>query len=279
MHIARTVAVLVLTLAAIPAAADSVSGYFRMGEGRVDVAHGCAYLIPGEETPKKLVFLADKPLDCAAAETALDPEEALDDQVEAAKGGYVRIVIDPAGETQSLYYSITEPFDSFNTAGFGEWTETVATNERTEASWKIEERDFFDKKYAGDLSWSLPLNDGPVRGEALPAGGGAPGAALKAYVAAVVGDDTATLRKVATAEIVGSTLESEGTEWFAEQWKYFKEYELAEVEILGGTMDGDRATLQVKGKQGDGEKVEGSVRMVKADGAWKLQAKKLSYAF
>lgn len=273
------VASLVASLAALPAAADSVSGFFRMADNRVEVSHGCAYLLPGATQPSKLVFLADTELDCAAAETALDPESVLEEQVRSAKGGYVRVTTNPESDMHSLYYSKTEPSDSFNTAGFGEWKDTVATAERTEASWKIEESEFFDKTYECDLSWSLPLNDGPVRGEPLPAGGGEPGQALEKYVRAVVADDYDGVRELATAEIADSALSGLGEEWFADNWSYFKEYEMAEVEVLGGTLDGDRATLQVRGKQGDGEKIEGSVRLRREGGAWKVQAKRLSIKY
>jgi len=272
---------LVLALAALPAAhaADSASGYFRMGDNRVELAYGCGYQVEGDEGNQKLLFLADRELDCAAAQTALDPESVLEDQVREAKGGYVRILYNPKTETPNLYYSLSEPSDSFNTAGYGTWTETVATDERSEGSWKIDTQEFFDKTYDCDLHWSLALDGAPVRGQALPAGGGEPGKALEAYVKAVVGDDTAGFRAHATGALRDDALSNEGTEWFADQWKYFKEYELAEVEILGGKIDGERATLQVKGKQGDGEKVEGRVRLVREDGAWKVLEKNLSYSY
>jgi hypothetical protein len=276
-------AVTIAALAAVPAtAATKVSGFFRLGDTRIEVGHGCGYRVESDEpgVHRTLLFLSTVPLDCAAAESALDPESALDDQVREKEAGSIRIVVGPEGSEQGMYAFSSKPFDSFNTSGSGTWATTVNTPERSEGSWRTSEpEEFFDKTFEYDLAWGLDLLSGPVRGEALPADGGDPGKALVAYVKAVAGDDRNGVKAVLTSTQRQEVFANEGTEWFADQWTSWRQWELAEVEVQGGRLDGDRATLRVRGKQGDGEKVRGLVRMVREDGAWKLDAKKVSIYF
>ena len=68
-----TVAVL-----AVPAfGAEKVGGTFRFAKAKVTFTHGCAFRVavetrPGEQTTT--VFLADRPVDCAAAGAGFHPE-------------------------------------------------------------------------------------------------------------------------------------------------------------------------------------------------------------
>lgn len=270
-------------LAAAPALAEnSVSGHFRIGDSRLEVSQGCAYRIPGDEpgSVQTLVYLASAPLDCAAAETALDPEAALDRAVRDAKAGNVRILVGPDGSERGLYFFLSEPFDSFNTSGSGEFAAAETTVGQSAGSWKLAEpKEFFDKTFDFDLVWSLPLSDGPLRGEVLPAGGGEPGAALVAYVKATAEDDRAALKSLLAADVRRERFADEGSTWFEESWKMQRDWEMVEVTVLGGRIDGDRATLDITGKQGDGEKFRGRARLVREDGGWKFADRRLTLTY
>lgn len=278
----RTFALALLAAAAPALAENSVKGHFRIGDSRLEVTHGCAYRVPGDQPGsfQALVYLASTPLDCAAAETALDPEGALDSAVRDAEAGNVRILVGPDGSEGGLYFFLSEPFDSFNLSGSGEFAAAEEPAGWSTGSWKLAEpKEFFDKTYDFDLAWSLPLSDGPVRGETLPAGGGEPGAALLAYVQATAADDRAAIKSLLAAGPRGEKFADEGSAWFEESWKMQRDWELVEVTILGGRIDGDRATLDLTGKQGDGEKVRGRARLVREDGGWKFADRRLTITF
>lgn len=279
---ARTFAFALLAAATPALAENSVKGHFRIGDSRLEVSHGCAYRIAGDEpgSVQTLVYLSNAPLDCAAAETALDTEAALDSAVRDAEAGNVRILVGPDGSEGGLYFFLSEPFDSFNLSGSGDFAAAEAPAGQSTGSWKLAEpKEFFDKTYDFDLAWSLPLSDGPVRGEVLPAGGGEPGAALLAYVKATADDDRAAIKSLLAADVRREKFADEGSAWFEESWKMQRDWEMVEVAVLGGRIDGDRATLEITGKQGDGEKVRGRARLVREDGGWKFADRRLTITF
>lgn len=277
----RTAAVALAAATALGSAAEAetrATGTFRMGETRASFAHGCAYRVWADEpgAQRTMVILADRAIDCAAGETSLDPESGVTDPVREADGAYVRLFVGTDGSDQGLYFYNTEPLESFSTSGNGELKVADDAARSTGTMKTTSPQEFFDETFEYDLSWSLEVSDGPVRGSALPAGGGEAGAALVAYAKAMKADDRKALKGLMTAERSQETFSDEEGSWFAEMWKMRREWELAEATVEGGTLDGDRATLRITGRNGAGEKVQGLVRMVREGGTWRYQSDKLT---
>lgn len=278
--------VALIALAGPPAfAANSASGSFRYDKVTLRVKHACAILVPEDGDPAKrrtLLYLSDKPLDCAAADAALDPEEVLDGQVRSAKAGSVRIPILPGGEAGTLYFSNTEPSESFNSGGIGKLTLKTNSEARLEGSYATDKpEDFFDKTYEFKLTFAADVTKGPVTGTPLPAGGGEAGKAYLAYAAAVAKRDYAKIKALVSAERAAKIFENEGTDWFKDTFEWFRNSQPASAKVVAGLANGDRVTLTVEGKSYDDKdaKIKGRVRMVKDAKGWKITEEDLSTAY
>jgi hypothetical protein len=278
----RTAAVALAAATALGSAARAetrATGSFRMGETRAAFSHGCAFRVWADEpgAQRTIVILADRAVDCSPGDTALDPESAVTDPVREADGAYVRLFVGADGSEQGLYFYNTEPLESFSTGGNGEMKVSENSAARSAGTWKTAKpEEFFDETFEYDLAWALDVSDGPVRGTAMPAGGGEAGAALVAYARAMKADDRKALKTLMTAARRQETFGDEEGSWFADMWKMRRDWELAEATVEGGTLDGDRATLRITGRNGSGEKVQGLVRMVREEGSWRYQSDKLT---
>lgn len=275
-----------LTFASVPAlAAGSASGSFRYDKVTLKVKHACAILVPEDGDPAKhrtLLYLSDKPLDCAAADAALDPEEVLDGQVRGAKGGSVRIPILPGGEAGTLFFWSTEPSESFNSGGIGQLTLKANSEARIEGSFATTKPEsFFDKTYEFKLSFAADVTKGPVTGTPLAAGGGEAGKAYLAYAAAVAKKDYAKIKALVSAEKSAKIFESEGSDWFNDSFDWFRNTQPASPKVVSGLANGDRVTLTVEGKSYDDKdaKIKGRVRMAKDAKGWKLVEEDLATVY
>jgi hypothetical protein len=130
-----------------------------------------------------------------------------------------------------------------------------------------EAQEFFDDTLQFDFTFDIPLSDpfAPIGG-ALPAGGGEPGAAFAAWCDAVHAGDMARLKTLMPAEQV-AMLDGEDEEQIREDLEFMKMMTPTEIEVLGGSSDGETAILEVKGSM-DGEEVMGEVTMAFTDGRW-----------
>lgn len=127
-----------------------------------------------------------------------------------------------------------------------------------------EPEEFFDDTFQYDFTFSAPLSNpnAPV-GDPLPAGGGEPGAAYLAWVAAVHSGDLARIKAMVPAEMA--------TEMDGEEAKMALEFLAAmtptDVKVLGGSSDGATAVLEVEGMM-DGEKAKGEVTLERVGKHW-----------
>lgn len=130
--------------------------------------------------------------------------------------------------------------------------------------WQPELQEFFDDTYQYDLSFDVPLSDpsAPI-GEPLPAGGGEPGEAYVAWVAAIQSGDVARIRKLLPAE-QAAMLDGEGV---ADQLAMMKEMTPSDVTVTSGSSDGETAILMVSGTM-DGGTVEGEITLERTEGHW-----------
>lgn len=268
--------------AAKPAAQekDSAKGrsFFRMDKIKSTFAHTCGFrtrdLSRGET--QRVVILSSVPVDCAAADKEIDPEEALETAITDQKGAYTTLTVSEDGERIDGTWRSTEPSDAFSFGGQGVVEITKSEGSRLEGRYRtLKAESFFDKTYEFDLRFAVDLLAGSLSGTALPKGGGEPGKVLVAYFKAVANDDQAALQKVVTKE---RSDEIEG--WasggaFKEVFEGQKTQELRLYTITGGLLQEGRAILEVAGTNYDGEKVRGSILLFQEGGAWKVGERKL----
>ena len=130
-----------------------------------------------------------------------------------------------------------------------------------------EVQEFFDDTFQYDLSFDLPLSDpnAPI-GDPLPAGGGEPGVAFVGWCDAVHSDDMDRLKPYMTDDQI-AMFETVDPDQIAEDLEMMKMMTPTEVEILGGSSDGQTAILDVEGTIG-GETMRGEITMELMDGRW-----------
>lgn len=127
-----------------------------------------------------------------------------------------------------------------------------------------EPQQFFDDTFQYDFTFSAPLSNpnAPV-GDPLPAGGGEPGKAYLAWVAAVHSGDLARIKALVPAEMAAQ-LDAEDAKMALELLAAMTP---SEVTVVGGSSDGSTAVLEVEGTM-DGEKSKGEITLEKVGEHW-----------
>ena len=97
----------------------------------------------------------------------------------------------------------------------------------------------------------------------LPRGGGEPGKAYLAYFAALESGDVAKVKALKLAEIEGWD-DDEIRMWIPRK----RDQEVQKVKVTGGTIQGDKAVLDVTAEQ-IGQPAWGKVDMTRAGGVWR----------
>lgn len=181
---------LALLASVTSAIAGPASGTVKTSTGTITVKQAIAYTVRDTKNPRAFrteVLLSDVPVDVAALRGELDPHtrainlDALDDR------NYLLLWIAPDGSvTMNATYSKTMT-QYINDASGGLKGE-FATNTATKVEGRVyapsplkamgKETYTIDVKFAADV---IP----PLTGPALPAGGGDPGKALNALIAAI----------------------------------------------------------------------------------------------
>lgn len=249
-------------IAAGAASAQTGSGYFRYGDARLSLAHAIAVVEePSDQAEQRrtLVFLSAKPLDAAAVAAAFDAGDAVREQ--EPPGGYVRLCIAADGSECGLFYSP----EGFNSGGYGELS--LQRNEAAHLSgrWRLAEGDFLGTPYDFDLRFDTPI--APAPGSALPAGGGAPGAAYNAWLDALARGDVAVLRRLGGEDARWRFPEDDaGT--VKESLKSLRDGEPLRAQISRGRQHGDQAVLWVEGVDRDDIRRRGRVLMRRGATGW-----------
>jgi hypothetical protein len=127
-----------------------------------------------------------------------------------------------------------------------------------------EPQKFFKDTFQYDFTFSAPLSDpnAPL-GQALPADGGEPGKAYRAWVAAIHSGDPARLKPLVPADMAAQLDQPDAKK----DLEMMASLTPTDVRILGGSSDGTTAILKVEGLV-DGKKVKGEVTLQKTGGFW-----------
>jgi hypothetical protein len=244
-------------------------GHFRLGETHVDAMYAIAVVRDqghDDEGAQTYVYLSDFPLDAARVAAAFDPEDEVREELGDRAGGYVRICIDAGSAECGMFYNRKQPDDSFNVGGYGTFGLDTFEPGHVAGSWVLKEPEsFFEQTYDFDLRFDVAVT--PLPGQSLPAGGGEPGAAYRAWLAAVAKGDVTALRKLGDSEHAYRFPEDDAAQ-VKESIKDLRDGTPLQAEISRGLIDGDRAVLWVEGTDRDDIRRRGRVRMLREEGAW-----------
>lgn len=266
------VAVLALLLS-LPAANAMASGggHFRLGETHIDAKYAIAVVRDqghDDDGAQTFVYLSDFPLDAARVAAAFDPEDEVREELGDRAGGYVRICIDASSAECGMFYNRKQPDDSFNVGGYGTFGLDTFEPGRVAGGWVLKEPEsFFEQTYDFDLRFDVAVT--PLPGKPLPAEGGEPGAAYRAWLAALTKGDVAALRKLADSEHEYRFPEDDASQ-AKESIKDLRDGTPLQADIARGLVDGDRAVLWVEGTDRDDIRRRGRVLMLREEGAWRF---------
>jgi hypothetical protein len=266
--------VLLLALACVPALAIADGSGTLYQEGKpLALKHAYAYRGPDPWDKSKTittVVFADKPIDAAAANAANDRGEAVEDQLRKAEA--TRVDLNIAGDGSLQNVNINSPGYSGSQSGSGWFTLKLVKNDekRIEGTFRTnEEADKKEGRYY-DLKFALDIAGAPDRGAALPADGGEPAKAYRAYVAALGKGDIDALAKTMTKERSSELLSHRNDPDFKMMFAFVQQSALKNPKYSKGFVKGDTATLEWNGKDGDGNATTSTATMLKEDGAWRL---------
>ena len=266
--------VLLLAFALVPALANADGSGTLYQEGKsLALKHAYAYRGPDPfektQTITTIVF-ADKPIDAAAANAANDRGDAVEDQLRRAQATRVDLTIKPDGSVQNV--NINSPGYSGSQSGSGWYTLKLVKNDDKRIEGAFQSNDEADKKEGRyyDLKFALDLAGAPDRGAALPADGGEPAKAYRAYVAALGKGDIDALSKTMTKERSAEILSHRNDPDFKMMFEFVQQSALKNPKYSKGFVKGDTATLEWTGKDGDGNSTTSTATMQKEGGAWRL---------
>jgi len=135
-----------------------------------------------------------------------------------------------------------------------------------------------DDKLECDLQFDIPMaGKGPPPqapkpwGVTLPAGGGEPGKVYLAMHRATLAGDVDAMLQLAMKEKADQMRAARNDPDFPKMLEMIKLFEPAQVRVVSGRADANRAELQIDGKESDGAAMTGTVKLVKEEGAWRIE--------
>jgi hypothetical protein len=222
------------------------------------------------------VVFSDKPIDAAALTEEADRGEALADQLRASQATRVELNLQDDGSVQDV--NIAAPGSSASQSGSGWYTLELAHHDARRVEGSFRSKDEADKKngHYFDLAFALDLAPPPSPGAPLPADGGEPAKAYRAYLAAMDKGDIDALLKTMSRERAAQIAAHRDEPEFKTMFAFIQTQRLRNPKLGKGSVKGDRATLEVSGKDGDGNASTGSVTLLRQDGAWRLDKEAMS---
>jgi hypothetical protein len=216
------------------------------------------------------VVFADQPIDAAAANAAADRGEAVSDQLRKANATRVELNIEDDGHVQNV--NINAPGYSGSQSGSGWYTLKLVKNDAKRIEGSFVSNDEADKKDGRfyELRFAQDLAGAPDLGTPLPADGGEPAKAYRAYVAALGKGDVDALAKTMTKERSAEILSHRNDPDFKMMFAFIQQSALKNPKYSKGFVKGDTATLEWTGKDGDGNATTSTATMQKEAGAWRL---------
>lgn len=266
LQLACTLGIALLAPPDAALAADTASGFLQRDGQRVELKAVCAHEVPGgqafpDKATVRLVFAADRPLDCTAADASFLPQSVLADQVKQAGGSHLMLLV-PHDLKEARIERVMPHIDGGYPAGqnaAGRLTLRKAGADRIAGQVRTNgEEDHLGERYQYSLDFDARVVRGALAGNTLGAGGGAPGAALLRGVAAIQQEDEQAVRQTVVPERVDEVL-----------MPMMKKLRLRHVTVTSGRATDSQAALQIRGDTNDGSGVSGLVLMRRDGNDWK----------
>lgn len=241
------------------------------------LAHAYAYRTPDpfdkDKQITRIVF-TDRAIDAAAVRDASNRDDAIDEQLHGATR--VDLNLEADGSVQNVNTRIGDRIGT--QSGSGWYTLTLKRNDDKRVEGSFHSNDESEKKSGRyyDLTFALDLPAAPDLGAPLPADGGAQGKAYLAHLAALRKGDIDALAATMTKARAGQLLAHRNDPDFKMMFEFIQGQALREPKYVKGNSKGDRATLEYRGKDGDGNEVTSTVSMLREGGAWKLEKESTS---
>lgn len=272
----------------VTSAGAAVSGQCSYKGKPVRFVDGRAAMAPDtfdEKGPKfATVWLVTAALDHAAMNSvpAAKIEDAITRHAFDKDSAELRLRLDSSAKLVEQFYLYVPPGSnhSMSSNEVGSLKLTAPIGKRASGRFQIKEDDF-----SCDLQFDLPMGavtaaaakpgqtaPAPAKpaGQALPAGGGEPGKAYLALRKATLAGDVNGMLAQVKKENAARMRADMGKPEFPQMLELVKAMEPKEVRIVSGTVDGDKATLKIAGKEADGTAMTGEVQLVREAGAWKV---------
>jgi hypothetical protein len=245
------------------ASSGSASGKVKVKGSSWDVADGIAYPAEGNTVE---VALSSKPLDRKefSKDGKLDSFDIMRHRMDT-NAAAITLKIDGDGSMNCMDV-LLESGGGTSCGSAQKESLKLTTNTAEEIAGSFVLRDGEDEV---DVRFDLPVTREAKRaGSALPAGGGEPGKAVLANFAAMRSGDFEKVKAVAAPdkrEEMDSAKMAESDQ--KAMLEFMKAMAPSDVKILGGTVDGDSALVDYKGKR-NGEPTKGTAELRRVDGQW-----------
>lgn len=222
------------------------------------------------------VVFSDKKIDAAAANAAANRGEAVEDQLRRDNATRVELNIEGDGSLQNV--NIVSGGSSGSQSGSGWYTMKLAKHDAKRVEGTFRTNDEADKKSGRfyDLKFALDIAGPPDLGAALPPGGGEPAKAYMAYLAALKKGDIDALAKTMTKERSAEILAHRNDPDFKVMFGFIQESAIRDPKVMKGFSKGDSATIELAGKDGDGNSATSTATMTKEGGSWRLAKESMS---
>ena len=270
-------AVLFLASPALTSAQTASGAFKAKPEGDITPKVAAAYVVRDQFNPRQNrveVILSTAPVDVGKAVADLVPHTVVINDPVLKDTNYVLLWIGPDGQV-SMNATFSKTMTQFvdRASADGALRAQLTTNTPDKVAGRIftpaPVKTMGGSSYTVDLTFSAPVAKGPA-GTALPAGGGEPGKALLAFLAARQKKDFAALK---------AGLSPAASERFIKSYNDDKEnltdivetlnlWVPAKATITGGTLSGDVAVLDIEGVLPSGIKALTLVRLIKRPSGW-----------
>jgi hypothetical protein len=275
-HLGLILLLAAVVLASVAATAGAtVSGTFKVAGNTITPTHvvalrttSTAFWDRGERIVT-LVFSTTE-ISTEGIDQALDREGVIRDQI---KGDYV--IISLHQDDELMVNAFIE--DGAMNYGFGGGTSDIKKATADQIAGRVftkGEESIGDTPIAFDLTFDTAILPDRPSGTALEKGGGEPGAAYLAYVAALrAGDFDAILKHCPAGR--AAYLARIDEDYRSYEIDSMKDDAPKEMQVTGGELYDGFAFLTVAGKDADDDAVDGQVKMVKDGGQWRFAVEDL----
>lgn len=266
---------------AMPAMGAGNAGECRHGDKVLSVSDGYAYRAPDEYAEGRVmlhVVLSSVALDRAKLAGAKEIEDAIREQVWDKDGGQVALTIDGSDVTSLNAFLPPGTSTSRSGTAFGELKLARNDDRGVAGTFRYQpDRDGdlgcdvrFDIAYATAAD-AKAASTAASAGKPLPAGGGEAGKVFQANLAAMKKGDIPGLFATLNAEEAGKLRKEQNQPDFKAMLGMMQAFAPQSLKVTGGRDFGERAELDLEGKDQDGSSTSGTATMVKEGGAWKVE--------